>query len=880
MGGSPRTVRQSRATTRALVAVLLVVILGAVVAWQAGLVGPAGRPPPAPVAPPRSGFEAPWATEQEWLVDLIVRDIAEMVALAKTRALPEPQALTVKVSQRGDGEPLRPPVDVSVSFAAGSGLEPTVVSETLRFTEHLFAPSQYADIARRLLGKGPDPKRQGGPAPPARSERLLAALLDLRAPVLLEQDHALSARLEEDLLDAEAHGEAALLLGAFSLRDAAGCFTDTRPALCRMTAHLAVREALSDEPGLSGRYAEALLLTLAGRETEALAKLDGLAATSGPSRVQRAWIRALRQRNTGDWRTTVDQGSLTLLETLEEFRATASRLDDGLAVRRLDTRHPPSVSDWSRLAMQARPSVETGHRFSSAGLALENAETADAWMAYGSKAPLDESTLVDALNAPPGRLIAKDATGRARVQVLGWGVWAFSGQRHLLQQVLRHEWFLRYQLGLKDDAADFSQHAQEALGRLALYPIVLRAGALDAVAYSNAVGDAGALARRSPERMTGGHWALLREKPAFAAPPPSLPNEDAWFRPSLPSGTLFDLDGRLTRLGDLVRPAPGYVRSLREQAPHDFALAEFATRLAVPPLRASAQLIQAFGSLVEYDTFAMNLVADRAWYDPPEFKKLQGRLCELIPPRCFLLGHRLAELGLPEEAARAFQRGFDRSEDRVGAANQCRWLVDYYFDRGETGKALSVAKEAAATHAAAGLFVMARLMERMGRLADAEEYYRTILKRYEDPKELAGFYYRQARVSGHRSYENKLATVLTRALPKGLETLDRARLPAPPTDGVVIRGENDNTLRYLIKWGHVIVGLDGFRVHDFEQYDAIRALSQSPQMTLLIWRGNRYEEVKTELWNRRFLIDMRTYEPKAGESSPAPAASGGVAKRP
>lgn len=54
---------------------------------------------------------------------------------------------------------------------------------------------------------------------------------------------------------------------------------------------------------------------------------------------------------------------------------------------------------------------------------------------------------------------------------------------------------------------------------------------------------------------------------------------------------------------------------------------------------------------------------------------------------------------------------------------------------------------------------------------------------------------------------------------------------------------------------------DGFRVHTAEPYDAIRALSQSPQMTLVVWTGKAYEEVKVELWDRRFRIDMPTYEP-------------------
>ena len=72
---------------------------------------------------------------------------------------------------------------------------------------------------------------------------------------------------------------------------------------------------------------------------------------------------------------------------------------------------------------------------------------------------------------------------------------------------------------------------------------------------------------------------------------------------------------------------------------------------------------------------------------------------------------RLAELGFPEEAAAAYQSGFDRARDRVVAENRAEWLVRHYLETGKLARAQSVARAAAATHSAPGLLTLAMVME-------------------------------------------------------------------------------------------------------------------------------------------------------------------------
>lgn len=820
----------SMTTRRSLVLVLLLAALAGVGAWQRGWLELAPAPPPAaprPSPPPR--FEAAWATEQEWLVDRITRDVRELGALAAGSGLPPAAA-------------------------------PAVRPEAIRFEEHLFEPRAYEPLAREALGAltaaaaGGDSTEDG---------RLIAALVEPLTSVLLAEDRALSRRLEAEPRDPGAHERAALLLGAFALRDgdAGTGSSDVRPALTRVTAHLALAQALRGPagPGAASRLAHAVLVTLVGRERDALARLDALGAGAA-SPAEKAWLRALRLRNTGDWRIARDENRLTLLETREEFRALVFGQDDESALAWLAPRKPAALSDWGRIALSASsPSVGTSNRFADFQIAADLAEATEV-MTELRGAPVDEGRFFDSLNEGASGSVERGPEGRARIAVLGWSLWAGRFQRNLASALV-YGYKNREMTGQPGERKAFAEQARTRFGRLATYALVLRAHAADAQGYRAAMAAVRELAIHSPERLTGADWLYMRAVETFAPVPRDLPDQNAWFRPALPFGTLLDADWRfelIAQLGAITEPE---LAALRGLAPHNLPLAIFAAGRLPVDRRSAADLTAVYGPLAELHVPTMSAIAHAAWYDPAQFRERQGALCAIEGGYCLRLGYRLAELGFPDEAAVAYQKGFDRARDRVEAANESRWLVDYYFDHGQLRRAEAVAAEAAAVYSRAGLFTMARLMERMGRLREAEDHYQRIRDRYRDAGELAGFYYRRARIEGKPEYETRLRDALALALPSGLEPLDRARLTAPPRDGVVIRGANDNTKRYGLQFDHVIVGLDGFRVSSVETYEAVRALSQASRMALVVWRGTRYEDVEVELWDRRFRVEIATFTP-------------------
>lgn len=807
---------------------LVLAVVGAVGAWRLGWLAttPSYPAPPVMRTPEPARFQAAWPTESDWLVDRVTRDIREMGALASGRALPAVDAPAVKAAE-------------------------------IEVKEHLLSPLSFEAIARDAAG---------GASAAARTDasgeaRLLAALLEPRTGILLSEDLALSRELAARPADPGLHERAGLLLAAFALRATEGIFGDARPTLTRMTAHLALARTLRGErePGRAGRLAEAALEVLVGRETPALSQLDALLA-GVPSPEEKRWARALRLRTTGDWRIARDEKRLSLLETLEEFRALVLGQGDALALEWLDAREPVPSSAWGRIALcAASPSLGASNRFADLQVGIDFAETTEVLHAL-REAPADESAYFAALNESPAGTLVRDVGPAPGVAVVGWGLWASRLQQNLVSALL-NGWKNRYMLGQPGERKAFAEQARWRFGRLTTYPLLLRLHAEDAESYRRAMAAVRELAVRSPERLMSSDWDTILAPAEFGPVPRDLPDPNQWFRPALAQGTLLDVDFRAEFLSELAQATDAQFAALRELAPHNLHLAMAAAGRLPADRRTAANLASLYGPLAEFHVPTMSTIAHAAWYDPADFRVRQGALCEIEARHCLRLGYRLAELGFPDEAAVAYQKGVEGTRDRVEAANQSRWLVDYYFDHGQAKKAEAVARTAAAVYSSAGLFTMARLMERMGRLREAEEHYRRILDRYREATELTGFYYRLARVARRPEYEARLRDALALALPGGLESLERASLAGPPADGVVVRGANDNTKRYGIPFGSVIVGLDGFRVRSVEAYETVRALSQSPQMKLVVWRGASYDDLDVELWDRRFRVDIETYAP-------------------
>ena len=95
----------------------------------------------------------------------------------------------------------------------------------------------------------------------------------------------------------------------------------------------------------------------------------------------------------------------------------------------------------------------------------------------------------------------------------------------------------------------------------------------------------------------------------------------------------------------------------------------------------------------------------------------------------------------------------------------------------------------------------------------------------------------QAVVAKRPAYLDRWRTVEWLLFPSGLQPMPPA-MPDQPSRGVFIYDDSTMSRRVRLQTGDIIVGVDGWRVENNEQYKAVMAFSESTQKhKLTAWRG-------------------------------------------
>ena len=88
-------------------------------------------------------------------------------------------------------------------------------------------------------------------------------------------------------------------------------------------------------------------------------------------------------------------------------------------------------------------------------------------------------------------------------------------------------------------------------------------------------------------------------------------------------------------------------------------------------------------------------------------------------------------------------------------------------------------------------------------------------------------------------------------------------LPSPTTNehpavGVIVTKDSDKARKAGLQAGDIIVGLEGWRVDNLEQYRAVNAFYKQRLMKLTAWRG-KLAQIEIETPNRLMGIEFRSY---------------------
>lgn len=790
-------------------------------------------------APPAGSAQAAFGSESQWIVSDVVTAIARL-----TR--PD----TVRSSKSAAPDP-------SVSVASGR-VAVTITSaqgpRTLSPTGGVWSVESYAAIAQALMGSAAAPA-----AGTTADLNARGALTTLRTDVLLDENDRIAGVLRRDLHSASAHESAALLVGALGLREAWGLFSDVRPALSRMTAHLAVAKALrrSGPSGRDGALATIVLAALAGRQREAVALIERFEA-SAESPADRIWARALRLRVTGDWRAMKPSSRDSLLERLEYGRAIRARLGPDKLLDHLDSQPPDELPDWHRIAFRDGDNSETRHRFTHDNLLREMHEMDVVKTRLG---PASAATdLVGALNMRPGVAVASGS-----LQVLDWGTWAGFLQRHLCQALLTYD-YLQAGQG-RGDREQLAQGIDAAFKDLSLYPVVARWTARSPAEHARAMAGARSLLARRPEVVTAASWNLLTEDVAdTVAPPAPLRDFDAWFGDDESVGP-FDRAARALHVERTGAGAREEAARWSRENPFDHQVLWHQLMISTGNAPSAAAARAALGELLGYDAESLVAVLDDVTLPAEERLTLARTLCAMAPVHCDRVGESLLLLNRDGDAAEAYERWIQKARDRVAVSNGVTWIVRYHDSHGRHDRAGEIATMAAETGSAGGLEVLGEFLERQGDYDKAEVVFRLLADRHDGSKALLGaFLMRRSARTNDPSVDAEAATLLTAQFPRGLEPLALPALEARPSDGVTFSTLGERAVLAGIKAGDVLVGLDDWRVRSAGQYTIVVRLRSEDTMTLTVWRDGRYEQLVAtvpERWLGTRLSDF------LGDNTPA-----------
>ncbi len=799
---------------------------------------------------PHGYFQTHFQDESQFIVETIVSDLAEQVFYAKFHQLPKAKYFSISAVEKPGSVFSAPGYELQINLDQGQR-----VSMELNVNGPIWSPEMYENVVTELAQKV---SLETAVPDDSEDTDLLGKLLDGKATTLEEQNQMLSKSLENDFSNPFSQEKAAVLLGAFALREHSGAFYEIRSPLCRMTAHLAMARYFEKHSvGINGQVAEAMLLTLMNNQAEALHKLNGIKVTN---QTLASWARALQARNTGDYRPLENINGLSQIEAVEWFHALCLSANKDIAWSKLNDVQERTI-DFVRMANEGGYSVSLGHELLELSLPLELDEIRSVYEASHDQ-KLGRAEFIGALNQMPERCFSVDANQHPRVQIIGWGQWAMFFQRQLCSAVIENYYFLEHAWGVPEDAKEFSSNCDQSFGSLYLYPFVRRFDCADADSYHRAVDEVFNITVKTPQLVSAKCWNYLWYTTPVASfyAPNDNPHISEWHKHNPPPGTAYNVGPRLDQRSLITRPdAEALIEKFHELAPYDENIAYAIVKKKYHGTPTYEEASALFQPMLPYAHYALETVADTSQGQPDQYESLMNQAAELNPADYFKLADYFKNRKDDDKAAKYFAKACELDPDKVQVANGAGWLVQFYLKKGQVDAARHLADLVGEVYSYTGLATKAQFLEDTGDSAGAFEWFLKIQERYNDMGPVVAFCARYKAKTGDTRFDEELQKSMGGLFPNGIEKVTIGDFRSAPVDGVLIQGENELIRAAGLRQGDVIVALDGVRVHSFAQYSYEREMNTAPEMDLIVWQGNGFREIKASPPDRRFGVDFGDY---------------------
>jgi tetratricopeptide (TPR) repeat protein len=610
--------------------------------------------------------------------------------------------------------------------------------------------------------------------------------------------------------------------------------------------------------GVPGRTAEALLYTLMNNQTEALDKVSRLEKES----VQiQPWIRALRVRNTRDYRLLGLNTNSPLVEVVAWSAAYSGFMDSDGALKKAWELAGPAQPDFCRIVNSGHYSVGAGHQLLRTSIPLEMKEIEDVYTASHGK-QLQKDDFVHELNCMPERCLSATKDG-STVRVIGWGQWALFLQKHLCHAMHQNFHFMNDKWGVPDDAKEFATKCENMFSDLRLFPFVRRLFCTDSKSYHRAIDDGFVVTVKTPQIVPAEMWNHLCYKgpnKELYHPNPN-PHVNEWHYHNPPPGTAYNIDPRRGHPSITSKPtAVSQLEEMHASAPYDYELSFFLLDQKFRDSETYEQAEAVYRPISDYSVWAMDRLSRKANKNPELYEKITLRAANLDPDRYLSLGKYFSAMD-EQKAVRYFEKGIELSSDSVAKSYVAPWLVKYYLLHGQRAKASDLADFAEEVYSYEGLRAKAEYLELVGRFKEAMNVYLKMRERYGNCDELPAFAYRQ-RDKKTLGTERYWKAEVSKLFPAGLESITIEQLKGKPTQGVILGAQSNAARAVGLEKGDIIVAVEGVRIQNIPQCIFAESLKLDPEIEFIAWKANHYQKLQGRLLERRLDSEIEDYSPR------------------
>jgi tetratricopeptide (TPR) repeat protein len=801
----------------------------------------------APRDPGLKPFPGPFQTETEHIIGRILTRFAALCYQATGNT--NPATCKIELRELSASPAWQPAYQIRIT---PHGQQKTIEGK-IHFTKPVWDPESYEPLFAKIFSAYPI---KGTAAAPQSELSIVSRLTDFNARALQEENSRLEKMFRTNFVSAEAHLEAAVLLGAFALRDFAKEFYDVRSELCELTVRIGFATKLGSTPAATRddplhQLAEAMLFTGMQNQVEALKRIERLSSAEPMVR----WKRALHARVTGDFRS-LREVSRTVLEEVMFFHAYCNSVGIPEAWELVPTNRKSRLGDLVAIGYTYGPSVEMGHFFGEVGVPLLGEEIKTVHRNFELKGG---ETLEN--------LLPEDFTTVRTGETLfpiSPGLWSYHLQRQLCHLLYSHFRFLRRSLGMPEEAMSYRSQLGSNFSQLRLFPWMARLMVQSKEEHHAAVDQIVDLWFKEPFFIP----PSLRNQMFFnwEKSPLYLPKKlytDLFGKHGPPPGTAYDpLPVAGIESGSSGAEGQALWNYLFTIAPYDRTVIRFYIENGGRNWNDYATVRKAYEAVLDFSPRAMNEVAKRAaTADPTAYVQLLEKASEFDSRGYFQLGHHYANQGKEAKALECYEKGIQESKDEVHLANNVNWLVFYYERNGMPAKAEALADRAAEAYSFSGLGTRADLHEYRREWGKAFEYHQKMAERYGNKEYLVKYVLRYKLSTGNTDRDQILKENEKLIFREGKSSVTLASFNRPPRSGIQFGRSSDHLAAAGLTTNDVVVAIYGFRVENVEQYSYLRDVTPEPSLNLIVWDGSAYKEVVASPPGKKFGSPVITYSP-------------------